>query len=105
MASSTVTLEKTETSVRSGDTGVRSPNTAMRSPLLMKGRKVGDGDGEGEVVDNCCGRRRDLVSYDKLPEFLKHNEFIVDYYRSEWPVKEALLSAFSIHNETINVWT
>jgi adiponectin receptor len=43
------------------------------------------------------GRRRcEFISYDKLPEFLKHKEFIVDYYHSEWPVKEALLSAFSI---------
>ncbi|RCV46071.1 hypothetical protein SETIT_9G503000v2 [Setaria italica] len=100
---STVTLEKT-TTVQSGDTGVGSPKTVLRSPLLMKGRKVGDGGGE-DATDNCCGHRCELISYDKLPEFLKHNEFIVDYYRSEWPVKEALLSAFSIHNETINVWT
>jgi adiponectin receptor len=60
----------------------------MRSPLLMKGRKVGDGgDREGDVIVKCCRRRCEFVSYDKLPEFLKHNEF---------KVKEALLSAFSI---------
>ncbi|CAN6290328.1 unnamed protein product [Urochloa humidicola] len=99
---STVTLEKT-TTIHSGGMGVGSPKAAMRSPLLMKGRKVGEDD---VVEDKCCGHRKcELVSYDKLPEFLKHNEFIVDYYRSEWPIKEALLSAFSIHNETINVWT
>ncbi|KAK8923530.1 hypothetical protein KSP39_PZI019744 [Platanthera zijinensis] len=46
-----------------------------------------------------------LVDYDSLPEFLKHNEFIVNYYRSEWPLRETLLSLFSIHNETLNVWT
>jgi adiponectin receptor len=69
----------------------------MRSPLLMKGRTVGDGgDREGDVIVKCCRRRCEFVSYDKLPDFLKHNEFIVDYYHSEWPVKEALLSAFSI---------
>ncbi|CAN6296117.1 unnamed protein product [Urochloa humidicola] len=99
---STVTLEKT-TTIHSGDMDVGSPKTAMKSPLLMKGRKVGEDD---VVADKCCGHKKcELVSYDKLPEFLKHNEFIVDYYRSEWPIKEALLSAFSIHNETINVWT
>jgi len=101
---STVTLEKTTTVQSGGGTDAGSPRT-VRSPLLMKGRKVGDCGGE-DATDKCCGRRRcELVSYDRLPEFLKHNEFIVDHYRSEWPIKEALLSAFSIHNETINVWT
>ncbi|KAG0476564.1 hypothetical protein HPP92_013405 [Vanilla planifolia] len=47
----------------------------------------------------------DLVDYDSLPEFLKHNEFIVNYYRSEWPLKQTVLSVFSIHNETLNIWT
>ncbi|KAL0907104.1 hypothetical protein M5K25_025647 [Dendrobium thyrsiflorum] len=46
-----------------------------------------------------------LVDYDSLPEFLKHNEFILNYYRSEWPLKETILSIFSIHNETLNIWT
>jgi len=102
---STVTLEKTTTVQSGGGTDAGSPRT-VRSPLLMKGRKVGDCGGGEDATDKCCGRHRcELVSYDRLPEFLKHNEFIVDHYRSEWPIKEALLSAFSIHNETINVWT
>ncbi|KAJ0961410.1 hypothetical protein J5N97_000365 [Dioscorea zingiberensis] len=47
----------------------------------------------------------DLVDYASLPNFLKHNEFILSYYRSEWPIKQTLLSIFSIHNETLNIWT
>lgn len=102
--SSTVTLEKT-TAIQSdgGRAGVvGSPNKTNRSPLLVAKKGA---EGGAKEKARCCGRRCELVSYDKLPEFLKHNEFIVDHYRSEWPVKEALLSAFSIHNETINVWT
>ncbi|KAK9927710.1 hypothetical protein M0R45_024881 [Rubus argutus] len=46
-----------------------------------------------------------LVEYHSLPMFLRDNEFILGYYRSEWPLKQVFLSIFSIHNETLNVWT
>ncbi|KAF0914241.1 hypothetical protein E2562_027807 [Oryza meyeriana var. granulata] len=106
MASSTVTLEKT-TTIRSDDVvaadAAADRAATVNSPLL-EGRKCVDG-GDGGVAKRCCERKYELVSYDLLPAFLKHNEFIIDYYRSEWPIKQALLSAFSVHNETINVWT
>lgn len=46
-----------------------------------------------------------LVEYNSLPGYLRDNEFIRGYYRSEWPLKQVFLSIFSIHNETLNVWT
>lgn len=46
-----------------------------------------------------------LVSYEELPEYMKENEFILNHYRSEWPLLHAFLSVFSWHNETINIWT
>lgn len=46
-----------------------------------------------------------LVEYHSLPGFLRDNEFIIGHYRSEWPLKQVFLSMFTIHNETLNVWT
>ncbi|KAA8522974.1 hypothetical protein F0562_009397 [Nyssa sinensis] len=46
-----------------------------------------------------------LVTYQELPEYMKDNEYILNYYRANWPLKEALFSIFRWHNETLNVWT
>uniref|UniRef100_A0A7N0TR56 Uncharacterized protein n=1 Tax=Kalanchoe fedtschenkoi TaxID=63787 RepID=A0A7N0TR56_KALFE len=46
-----------------------------------------------------------LVEYHALPAYMRDNEYIHRYYRSEWPLKQVLLSVFTIHNETLNVWT
>ncbi|XP_042493769.1 heptahelical transmembrane protein 4-like [Macadamia integrifolia] len=46
-----------------------------------------------------------LVEYHSLPAYLRDNEFIRGHYRSEWPLKQIFLSIFTIHNETLNVWT
>ncbi|XP_061338896.1 heptahelical transmembrane protein 4-like isoform X1 [Gastrolobium bilobum] len=46
-----------------------------------------------------------LVEYHSLPGYLRDNEYILGHYRSEWPMKQILLSIFTIHNETLNVWT
>ncbi|XP_024384167.1 heptahelical transmembrane protein 4 isoform X3 [Physcomitrium patens] len=46
-----------------------------------------------------------LVEYHVLPEYLRDNEFILRHYRSDWPMRETLLSIFTIHNETLNIWT
>lgn len=51
------------------------------------------------------GRRYGLVDYRALPAYMRDNEYILRYYRCEWPLPQVLLSVFSIHNETLNVWT
>ena len=46
-----------------------------------------------------------LIEYNSLPAYMRDNEFILGYYRADWPLKQIFLSIFSIHNETLNVWT
>ncbi|XP_038993787.1 heptahelical transmembrane protein ADIPOR1-like [Hibiscus syriacus] len=46
-----------------------------------------------------------LVSFKELPDYMKDNEFILNHYKVNLPLKEALFSIFRWHNETLNVWT
>ncbi|KAL2465560.1 Heptahelical transmembrane protein 1 [Abeliophyllum distichum] len=46
-----------------------------------------------------------LLSFHELPDYMKDNEYILNYYRVNWPLKEAFFSLFRWHNETLNVWT
>ncbi|KAL6191561.1 hypothetical protein ACLB2K_037951 [Fragaria x ananassa] len=46
-----------------------------------------------------------LVKFQDLPQYMKDNEYILDYYRCKWPLKDAIFSVLAWHNETLNIWT
>ncbi|KAK8962152.1 hypothetical protein KSP40_PGU010562 [Platanthera guangdongensis] len=98
---STLALEET-TAMDAKDSKLQERNICIHKKngrkLKKWKRKIYNKD------DGGTGKYR-LVSYEELPEYMKENEFLRKYYRSEWPLSHAFLSLFSWHNETINVWT
>ena len=49
--------------------------------------------------------KHQLVEFSALPEYLQDNAFIERYYRADWSFKHSFYSLFSMHNETLNVWS
>ena len=54
---------------------------------------------------NVVSLRQRLKTWNTIPDFLRDNEYIRTGYRANWSVKEAFLSLFQLHNETLNIWT
>lgn len=72
-----------------------------KSHLLKKKSK----NKNRKSVDHKTPTEYPLLRFEELPEYMKDNEFILNYYRADWPLKQALFSLFRWHNETLNVWT
>ena len=46
-----------------------------------------------------------LITFDKCPEYLQDNPFIMNGYRSAYTYHEAFHSIFHVHNESLNIWS
>ncbi|XP_042509268.1 heptahelical transmembrane protein 4-like [Macadamia integrifolia] len=88
-------------------------NSALSSEAFQNGHTLFEREDENRAFCSKEGKGKrlwkkvkyQLVEYHSLPAYLKDNEFILGHYRSEWPLKQIFLSIFTVHNETLNVWT
>jgi adiponectin receptor len=58
--------------------------------------------GDNDLLEAIANR---LLKYDEIPEFLQGNVYIQEGYRVGYTCCYASRSLFTLHNETINVWT
>uniref|UniRef100_A0A2P2K4Q5 Heptahelical transmembrane protein 4-like n=1 Tax=Rhizophora mucronata TaxID=61149 RepID=A0A2P2K4Q5_RHIMU len=83
----------------------RNGDSIVMSETIEKRQVSSFSEGEKDKKRLWKRAKYQLVEYHSLPDYLRDNEFILGHYRSEWPLKEVLLSIFTVHNETLNVWT
>ncbi|XP_042047463.1 heptahelical transmembrane protein 1-like [Salvia splendens] len=95
------------------------PNNTMTTRSNQQGcvlkRKSKATMDQDRIITCCLDSKKDenknkgktfpLLSFHELPDYMKDNQYILRYYRSEWPLKLAFFSLFRWHNETLNVWT
>lgn len=104
-------VEDWRSNSRQEDSDEFSGDKRMKNTYKLKNTNERmDREKEEKVISTSTLKKREkferrLVKYNDLPEYLQDNECILDYYRCEWPVKDAFLSVFSLHNESLNVWT
>ncbi|KAI8565650.1 hypothetical protein RHMOL_Rhmol03G0276900 [Rhododendron molle] len=92
----------TERSVwkRSKPRSEMDPKVISLDSTKKKNKKNMKSENRNKPNKKCC-----LVTFEELPEYMKDNEYILNYYRANWPLKDAFFSLFRWHNETLNVWT
>jgi len=60
----------------------------------------------GSAKRNKASFRQALVNFNRLPKYLRDNEYIVGYYRpGHWSLRQIIGSLFRLHNETFNIWS
>ncbi|KAI5067400.1 hypothetical protein GOP47_0017928 [Adiantum capillus-veneris] len=75
------------------------------APLPPDGEEVHGSPRSPRELWRKVKRKYHLVEFHALPDYLRDNEFILAHYRANWPLKQTLWSIFTIHNETLNIWT
>lgn len=82
-------------------------NDDEKSNLFIKNKNKNKNKSKGKkkIVNRNIKKDYPLLRYEELPEYMKDNEYILNYYRADWSLKHAFVSLFLCHNETLNVWT
>ncbi|XAR66859.1 hypothetical protein NMG60_11013218 [Bertholletia excelsa] len=89
--------------------GFRTETTSIATTSATTARTAGGDQNKKKKrktqVRDKASKRYPLMTFEELPGYMKDNEYILKYYRADWPLKEAFFSLFRWHNETLNIWT
>ncbi len=84
---------------------IQSPDsssaTARMMQHLLKLRRVASYEGIAQRLP----QSQRLYKIDEVDEYQRHNPYIRSGYRHKLDWLSCLLSTFSVHNETVNIWT
>lgn len=93
------------TSVSSSDQMDQAYMITSKPNNIKKKKKIINRRSRNGDAKSCTTDCYNLLRFEDLPDYMKDNEYILNHYRANWPLKQALLSTFRWHNETLNVWT
>ncbi len=77
----------------------------LRHVIKLREAAFASPDEQSDAASGSSASSRRLYKIDEVDEYQRSNPFIRTGYRHQLNVLSCLRSTFSLHNETVNIWT